>query len=86
VVTNGTEVTIGVIQEPGIRPADGARLGGVATQVLSDHSARLPTPATWSARSAPPRCCPAAALLPGRRAAARPPRCCLAAAARRPPA
>ena len=65
-VTGGTEVTIGVTQEPVFGPLIVFGLGGVATDVLGDRSARL-TPLTDTGAaalirpSAPPRCCSATA-------------------------
>ncbi len=40
-ITGGTEVTIGVVQEPSFGPLVIFGLGGVATDVLADHVARL---------------------------------------------
>ena len=40
-ITGGTEVIIGVVQEPVFGPLVVFGLGGVATQVLDDHAARL---------------------------------------------
>ena len=40
-VTGGIEVIIGVVQEPVFGPLVVFGLGGVATEVLGDHSARL---------------------------------------------
>jgi acyl-CoA synthetase (NDP forming)/GNAT superfamily N-acetyltransferase len=40
-VTGGTEVIIGVVQEPVFGPLVVFGLGGVATEVLGDHAARL---------------------------------------------
>ena len=40
-VTGGVEVIIGVVQEPVFGPVVVFGLGGVATEVLGDHSARL---------------------------------------------
>src|SRR5262249_5430750 len=44
-ITGGTEVIIGVVQEPVFGPLVVFGLGGVATEVLGDHAARL-TPLT----------------------------------------
>ena len=57
-VTGGTEVIIGVVQEPVFGPLVVSGLGGVATKVLSDRSAG---DLIRSVRAAP--------LLPGRRGA-----------------
>jgi acyl-CoA synthetase (NDP forming)/GNAT superfamily N-acetyltransferase len=40
-ITDGTEVIIGVVQEPVFGPLVVFGLGGVATEVLGDHAARL---------------------------------------------
>jgi acyl-CoA synthetase (NDP forming) len=40
-VTGGTEVIVGVVQEPVFGPLVVFGLGGVATEVLGDHAARL---------------------------------------------
>ena len=40
-ITGGTEVIIGVVQEPIFGPLVVFGLGGVATEVLGDHAARL---------------------------------------------
>ena len=40
-VTGGTEVLIGVVQDPVFGPLVLFGLGGVATEVLGDHTARL---------------------------------------------
>jgi acyl-CoA synthetase (NDP forming) len=40
-VTGGTELIIGVVQEPVFGPVVVFGLGGVATEVLGDHAARL---------------------------------------------
>ncbi|HEY9244735.1 MAG TPA: acetate--CoA ligase family protein, partial [Streptosporangiaceae bacterium] len=40
-ITGGTEVIIGVVQEPVFGPLVVFGLGGVATEVLGDHAARL---------------------------------------------
>ncbi len=40
-ITGGTEVIIGVVQEPVFGPVVVFGLGGVATEVLGDHAARL---------------------------------------------
>ena len=40
-ITGGTEVIIGVVQEPMFGPLVVFGLGGVATEVLGDHAARL---------------------------------------------
>ena len=40
-ITGGTELIIGVVQEPVFGPLVVFGLGGVATEVLGDHAARL---------------------------------------------
>ncbi len=40
-ITGGTETIIGVVQEPVFGPLVVFGLGGVATEVLGDHAARL---------------------------------------------
>ena len=40
-ITGGTETIIGVVQEPVFGPVVVFGLGGVATEVLGDHAARL---------------------------------------------
>lgn len=65
-VTDGTEVIIGVVQEPVFGPLVVSGLGGAATKVLSDHSAGL-APLTGAGDLIPS--VRAAALLPGRRGA-----------------
>jgi ATP-grasp domain len=67
-VTGGTEVIIGVVQEPVFGPLVVSGLGGVATKVLSDHSAGL-APLTDAGAGDLIRSVRAAALLPGRRGA-----------------
>ena len=66
-ITGGTEVIIGVVQEPVFGPLVVFGLGGVATEVLGDHAARL-APLTSDRRRRPDP------LGPRRPAAARPPR------------
>jgi acyl-CoA synthetase (NDP forming)/L-amino acid N-acyltransferase YncA len=68
-VTGGTEVTVGVTQEPVFGPLIVFGLGGVATDVLGDRSARL-TPLTDTDAAALIRSIRAAPLLLGRRGAA----------------
>ncbi len=65
-VTGGTEVIIGVVQEPVFGPLVVFGLGGVATDVLSDRSARL-TPLTDTDAAALVRSIRAAPLLLGHR-------------------
>ena len=65
-VTDGTEVIIGVVQEPVFGPLVVSGLGGVATKVLSDRSAGL-APLTGAGDLI--RSVRAAPLLPGRRGA-----------------
>jgi hypothetical protein len=65
-VTGGTEVIIGVVQEPVFGPLVVSGLGGVATKVLSDRSAGL-APLTGAGDLI--RSVRAAPLLPGRRGA-----------------
>ena len=65
-VTGGTEVTIGVTQEPVFGPLIVFGLGGVATDVLGDRSARL-TPLTDTGAAALIRSIRAAPLLLGHR-------------------
>ena len=67
-VTDGTEVIIGVVQEPVFGPLVVFGLGGVATKVLSDHSAGL-APLTDAGAGDLIRSVRAAPLLPGRRGA-----------------
>ena len=67
-VTDGTEVIIGVVQEPVFGPLVVSGLGGVATKVLSDHSAGL-APLTGASAGDLIRSVRAAPLLPGRRGA-----------------
>ena len=50
-ITGGVETIVGVVQEPVFGPVVVFGLGGVATDVLGDHAARLapspaPTPTT----------------------------------------
>lgn len=66
VVDGGTGVIIGVAREPVSGPVVVSGLGGVATQVLSGHSARLAPLAGAGDLIRPVRAAP---LLPGRRAA-----------------
>jgi acyl-CoA synthetase (NDP forming)/L-amino acid N-acyltransferase YncA len=65
-ITGGTEVIIGVVQEPVFGPLVVFGLGGVATDVLGDRSARL-TPLTDTDTAALIRSVRAAALLLGHR-------------------
>ena len=65
-VTGGTEVIIGVVQEPVFGPLVVFGLGGVATDVLGDRSARL-TPLTDTDAAALIRSVRAAPLLLGHR-------------------
>jgi acyl-CoA synthetase (NDP forming) len=65
-VTGGTEVIIGVVQEPVFGPLVVFGLGGVATDVLGDRSARL-TPLTDTDAAALIRSIRAAPLLLGHR-------------------
>ena len=65
-VTGGTEIIIGVIQEPVFGPLVVFGLGGVATDVLGDRSARL-TPLTDTDAAALIRSVRVAPLLLGRR-------------------
>jgi acyl-CoA synthetase (NDP forming)/GNAT superfamily N-acetyltransferase len=65
-VTGGTEVIIGVVQEPVFGPLVVFGLGGVATDVLGDRSARL-TPLTDTDAAALVRSIRAAPLLLGHR-------------------
>jgi acyl-CoA synthetase (NDP forming) len=65
-ITGGTEVIIGVVQEPVFGPLVVFGLGGVATDVLSDRSARL-TPLTDTGAAALIRSVRAAPLLLGHR-------------------
>ncbi len=65
-VTGGTEVIIGVAQEPVFGPLVVFGLGGVATDVLGDRSARL-TPLTGTDAAALIRSIRAAPLLLGHR-------------------
>jgi acyl-CoA synthetase (NDP forming)/L-amino acid N-acyltransferase YncA len=66
VVTGGTEIIIGVVQEPVFGPLVVFGLGGVATDVLGDRSARL-TPLTDTDAAALIRSVRAAPLLLGHR-------------------
>jgi acyl-CoA synthetase (NDP forming)/GNAT superfamily N-acetyltransferase len=68
-VTGGTEVTVGVTQEPVFGPLIVFGLSGVATDVLGDRSARL-TPLTDTDAAALIRSVRAAPLLLGRRGTA----------------
>ncbi len=68
-VTGGTEVIIGVVQEPEFGPLVVFGLGGVATDVLGDRSARL-TPLTDTDAAALIRSVRAAPLLLGHRGTA----------------
>ena len=68
-VTGGTEVIIGVTQEPVFGPLIVFGLGGVATDVLGDRSARL-TPLTDTDAAALIRSIRAAPLLLGHRGTA----------------
>jgi acyl-CoA synthetase (NDP forming) len=65
-VAGGTEVIIGVVQEPVFGPLVVFGLGGVATDVLGDRSARL-TPLTDTDAAALVRSIRAAPLLLGHR-------------------
>ena len=65
-ITGGTEVIIGVVQEPVFGPLVVFGLGGVATDVLGDQSARL-TPLTDTDTAALVRSVRAAPLLLGHR-------------------
>jgi acyl-CoA synthetase (NDP forming) len=65
-VTGGTEVIMGVVQEPVFGPLVVFGLGGVATDVLGDRSARL-TPLTDTDAAALIRSVRAAPLLLGHR-------------------
>ena len=65
-ITGGTEVIIGVVQEPVFGPLVVFGLGGVATDVLGDRSARL-TPLTDTDTAALIRSIRAAPLLLGHR-------------------
>jgi acyl-CoA synthetase (NDP forming)/GNAT superfamily N-acetyltransferase len=65
-VTGGVEVIMGVVQEPVFGPLVVFGLGGVATEVLGDHSARL-APLTDADASAMIRSIRAAPLLLGHR-------------------
>src|SRR6202034_3104856 len=65
-VTGGTEVTVGVTQEPVFGPLIVFGLGGVPTDVLGDSSARL-TPLTDTDAATLIRSVRAAPLLLGRR-------------------
>jgi acyl-CoA synthetase (NDP forming)/GNAT superfamily N-acetyltransferase len=67
-ITGGTEVIIGVVQEPVFGPLVVFGLGGVATDVLGDRSARL-TPLTDTDATALIRSIRAAPLLLGHRGA-----------------
>jgi acyl-CoA synthetase (NDP forming)/GNAT superfamily N-acetyltransferase len=67
-VITGTELTIGVVQEPVFGPLVVFGLGGVATDVLDDRSARL-TPLTDADADALIRSVRAARLLAGHRGA-----------------
>ena len=67
-VTGGAEVIVGVIQEPVFGPLVVFGLGGVATDVLGDRSARL-TPLTDTDAAALIRSIHAAPLLLGHRGA-----------------
>ena len=68
-VTGGTEVTVGVTQEPVFGPLIVFGLGGVATDLLGDRSARL-TPLTDTDAAALIRSIRAAPLLLGHRGTA----------------
>ena len=68
VVADGTEVIIGVIRQPVSGPVVVFGPGGVATEVLSDHSARL-APLTGAGADGLIRLVRAAPLLPGHRVA-----------------
>ncbi len=65
-ITGGTEVIIGLVQEPVFGPLVVFGLGGVATEVLGDRSARL-TPLTDTDAAALVRSIRAAPLLLGHR-------------------
>jgi len=65
-VTGGVEVIMGVVQEPVFGPLVVFGLGGVATEVLGDHSARL-APLTGADADAMIRSIRAAPLLLGHR-------------------
>ena len=67
-ITGGTEVIIGVVQEPVFGPLVVFGLGGVATDVLDDRSARL-TPLTDTDAATLIRSVRAAPLLLGHRGA-----------------
>jgi acyl-CoA synthetase (NDP forming) len=67
-ITGGTEVIIGVVQEPVFGPLVVFGLGGVATDVLNDRSARL-TPLTDTDATTLIRSVRAAPLLLGHRGA-----------------
>jgi acetyltransferase len=67
-ITDGTEVIIGVVQEPVSGPLVVSGPGGVATKVLSDRSAGL-APLTGAGAGDLIRSVRAAPLLPGRRGA-----------------
>ena len=67
-VTGGVEVIMGVVQEPVFGPLVVFGLGGVATEVLGDHSARL-APLTGADADAMIRSIRAAPLLSGHRGA-----------------
>jgi acyl-CoA synthetase (NDP forming)/GNAT superfamily N-acetyltransferase len=68
-ITGGTEVIIGVVQEPVFGPLAVFGLGGIATDVLADRSARL-TPLTDTDAAALVRSIHAAPLLLGHRGSA----------------
>jgi acyl-CoA synthetase (NDP forming)/GNAT superfamily N-acetyltransferase len=68
-ITGGTEVIIGVVQEPVFGPLVVFGLGGVATDILGDRSARL-TPLTDTDAAALIRSIRAAPLLLGHRGGA----------------
>jgi len=68
-ITGGTEVIIGVVQEPVFGPLVVFGLGGVATDVLADRAARL-TPLTDTDAAALIRSIHAAPLLLGHRGSA----------------
>ncbi|HEV2242004.1 MAG TPA: acetate--CoA ligase family protein [Streptosporangiaceae bacterium] len=63
-VADGTEVIIGVAREPVSGPVVVSGPGGVATEVLSDHSAR-PAPLTGAGADGLIRPVRAAPVLPG---------------------
>ena len=67
-ITDGVEVLIGVVQEPVFGPLVVFGLGGVATEVLGDHAARL-TPLTDTDADELIHAVHAASLLLGRRGA-----------------